>query len=362
LLARPSDTRLAEPGQKNGRGTYITGMIFMRARHLYGQQFDTPAPAWVNRCDVHTARSALEWAMKRGRLLPAEPPGGPLPSLIGDWDYPFPNPDAWPEDDPPGGWTAGAGRRRLVLHIPHASREIPPFLRDTLLVDDETLATELRLMTDADTDTLFPVTAYEAERVVAQVSRLVVDMERHPLDRDEAMARCGMGAIYTRTHQGMRLRHAPGEAERAGLMDHWYWQHHDALSMAIGRVAQRFGSAVLVDCHSFSSRPLPHEPCQELDRPDICIGTDLQRTPRGLIRAIQGFCGNQGVTTAVDTPFCGVLIPPPFVDDQRLSAVMIEVNRRLYLDEATGTPGPGFAATQRFLARLLRCIEGNAAP
>jgi hypothetical protein len=57
-------------------------------------------------------------------------------------------------------------------------------------------------MTDAHTDELFPVTPFEAERVVFPVSRLVCDVERFSSDEDEPMASRGMGVFYTRTAVG----------------------------------------------------------------------------------------------------------------------------------------------------------------
>jgi hypothetical protein len=47
---------------------------------------------------------------------------------------------------------------------------------------------------------------------------------------------------------------------------------------------------------------------------------------------------------AVDTPFSGALVPARhYRRDPRVQSVMVEVNRRLYLDEATGLPAKGCA-------------------
>jgi hypothetical protein len=43
----------------------------------------------------------------------------------------------------------------MIFHIPHASFDIPFDLRSSLLLDDESLMDELRVMTDAFTDDLF---------------------------------------------------------------------------------------------------------------------------------------------------------------------------------------------------------------
>src|ERR1700722_12102311 len=92
--------------------------------------------------------------------------------------------------------------RIAVLHIPHASRQVPAEQRQAIRLDDAGLDQELLRMTDAYTDELFPVTAVEAGRVVFALSRLVCDVERFPSDADEPMAARGMGVSYTSTSMG----------------------------------------------------------------------------------------------------------------------------------------------------------------
>ena len=67
-------------------------------------------------------------------------------------------------------------RSLVVLHIPHSSRHVPPEERQAIMLDDSALDQELLRMTDAYTDELFPLTPFEAGRVVFLVSRLVCAM------------------------------------------------------------------------------------------------------------------------------------------------------------------------------------------
>lgn len=82
----------------------------------------------------------------------------------------------------------------MILHIPHASRVIPPDCRVAFLLDDLALERELDTLTDAFTDELF--TCSSATRIIYPVSRLVVDPERYLDDSIEPMAAVGMGVIY----------------------------------------------------------------------------------------------------------------------------------------------------------------------
>ncbi|HEU4752362.1 MAG TPA: N-formylglutamate amidohydrolase, partial [Armatimonadota bacterium] len=112
----------------------------------------------------------------------------------------------------------------VVLHVPHASVEIPADVRQTLTISDKELERELLRMTDRYTDELFAVPG--ATSVLFPVSRLVVDPERFPEDADEPMSRGGMGAVYTRTSDGDALRGDLTVEERAALLERFYHPHH----------------------------------------------------------------------------------------------------------------------------------------
>ena len=83
----------------------------------------------------------------------------------------------------------------LVLHIPHASTDIPFKLRRAFVMDDAHLKLELLKMTDHYTDELFLLPPQVATTVVYPISRLVCDPERYPDDSEETMAARGMGVI-----------------------------------------------------------------------------------------------------------------------------------------------------------------------
>jgi N-formylglutamate deformylase len=173
-----------------------------------------------------------------------------------------------------------------VLHIPHSSRHMRALERQTILLDDAALDTELLRMTDAYTDELFPVTLVEAGRLIFPLSRLVCDVERFPSDADEPMAARGMGVAYTRTSMCQPLRDQPAASDRQVLLDRWYWPHHSTLERLVSDVVAQAGVCLIVDCHSFASAALPYEMDQTSERADICIGTDPFHTPPSVRDAI----------------------------------------------------------------------------
>ena len=242
----------------------------------------------------------------------------------------------------------------VVLHIPHSSRRVPAEERQAILVDNTELNDELLRMTDAYTDELFPITPVEAGRVIFPLSRLICDVERFPSDENEPMAARGMGVTYTRTSMGGVLRAQPDPADRQKCLDRWYWPHHSKLEHLVKDVAERSGVCLIVDCHSFPSVALPYELDQASPRADICIGTDSFHTPRAVRDAIIAAAEADGYSVAVDAPFSGALVPlSSYRKDHRILSVMIEVNRRLYMEEDSGKKKDGLGKVCATLGRLV---------
>ena len=218
-------------------------------------------------------------------------------------------------------------------------------------------------MTDHFTDEIFSGLVAEDMSVRFPISRLVLDPERFIDDAREPMAERGMGVIYTRGSAGQKLREPPSRQQRANLIATYYRPHHQALTAAVERALAKGGVCLVIDCHSFPSAPLPYEADQSRDRPDICIGTDDAHTPARLSDlAVKSFTA-AGFHVALDRPFSGALLPSAYYKhDTRVMALMVEVNRGLYMDEASGLRLPSFARFTSKIHSVVRELvrEGHA--
>lgn len=230
-----------------------------------------------------------------------------------------------------------------VLHVPHSSLIIPSDLRKNLRISDEALDRELLRLTDRYTDELFALPPSEAVTIRFPVSRLVLDPERFLDDSLEPMAERGMGVIYTSNTDLESLRDEPSSKQRQALIQRFYEPHHAALTRAVQASLEHHERCLVLDCHSFPSRPLPFELDQDPNRSEICIGTDDYHTRPWLLDMSKKLITDRGLTVEVDRPFSGALVPQKhFKKDDRVLALMIEVNRSLYMDENSGEKLPGF--------------------
>lgn len=246
----------------------------------------------------------------------------------------------------------------VVLHLPHDSTVIPPEYRDQFVLSDEQLAAELVTMTDSHTAAIFGGITPDRLTVRCPVSRLLVDVERFADDAQEIMVARGMGAIYTQTSAGQRLRRALRPGERDSLLERFYEPHHSRLTQAVSETLQESGAVLLLDAHSFPSRPLPYELVQDHSRPDICIGTDDFHTPAAVVDAFMAEFADAGFSVALNTPFAGAIVPMTYYrTNPAVQSVMVEVNRAKYMDDRTGERLPCFdEVAQRVRACCVRGI------
>lgn len=225
-----------------------------------------------------------------------------------------------------------------VVHIPHASKVIPPDILASYVISPDTLAAELLRMTDHYTDELFRLSPEVATSIAFPVSRLVVDPERFVDDAQEPMSAKGMGVVYTRTSDGKCLRPESFPAlQREALLKTYYLPHHRTLSRAVAAAIDKYGKCLLIDGHSFSARPYPHEYDQSPNRPDICIGTDAFHTPSWFADLAVGMFREHGFEVEVNRPFAGTIVPESFFQcHSQVLSVMIEIKRSLYMVEEDG--------------------------
>lgn len=237
----------------------------------------------------------------------------------------------------------------VLIHVPHSSTFIPPAEKRFFLRDD--LREELLKMTDIYCDELFDC---GRDMLVFPVSRLVCDVERFRDDADEPMAQKGMGLAYTSCADGTPLRRISPQ-KRAAIARMYYDPHHEKFTDMVNEKLLDCGRCVIIDGHSFPASPLPYE--ADALRPDFCIGTDSFHTPVKLLHTCVTFLRGCGFKVAVNRPFSGTVVPMEHLySDINVDSVMIEINRRLYVDP-DGSKTNMFAVIKRVLAALVEEIE-----
>lgn len=243
--------------------------------------------------------------------------------------------------------------RKLVLHIPHSSAEIPDF--EGYVSTEDEIRKEIIKLTDWYTDDLFD--SQEDDKVIAPFSRIFCDVERFADDDLEVMAKFGMGVLYEKFDNGNQLRNVTPKL-KSGVLKNYYRKHHDLLEIAVKDHLEQTESCLILDCHSFPSSPFSCALVQDNNTPDFNIGTDSYHTPSYLIEASQEFFKSRGLSLGIDTPYSGSIVPMEYYQkDPRVSSIMLEVNRRLYLNEPTNEKSMNYQKTKEVVQDYINLLK-----
>ena len=163
----------------------------------------------------------------------------------------------------------------------------------------------------------------------------------------------GLGTVPRVVAENMEIyqrRFPVGEA--LDRVETIYKPYHACLRRLIVRTHVAFGFAVLVDCHSM---PGNIRVSGTGERPDFIIGdrygtsasADLTRTAMHLLQ-------DMGFVVIRNKPYAGGFITEHYGRPAKgLHALQIEVNRGLYVDEATLARKPDFAKLKHALSTFL---------
>jgi N-formylglutamate deformylase len=242
---------------------------------------------------------------------------------------------------------------QVILHIPHSSSIIPFY--DGYVASVPELKQEQLLLTDWYTDDLF--THQDAIPIVADFSRIFCDAERFPEDTDEPMAALGMGVLYETRGDGSPLRMISPEL-RARIFRDYYNPHHQKLTDAVESQLHQHGKALILDCHSFADKPLRRDLNKNPNRPDLCIGTDGFHTPFELLEKARQFFGERNLSVGINEPYAGSIVPMKYYrKDKRVQTIMLEVNRKLYLQYGTNKKSDEYAGIKALVLDFINLLS-----
>ena len=239
----------------------------------------------------------------------------------------------------------------VVVHVPHSSIYIPNEYMKDYIVSKKTLDKEILRMTDSFCDELYDPFGFE-KRVVAEISRLVCDVERFRDDKDEYNARYGHGLMYTKTSLG-RLMRENDETVRTKILEEIYDPHHKKLEEAVDTALDRYGFCLIIDGHSFNSKKIV-----KFDNifsfPDFDIGTDSFHTPSFLIEGICDEVKRKGYTSRLNSPYSGAITPlKHYGKNSNVVSIMIETNRKLYMNEKKRSKNEDFFKIRKVIHSLM---------
>lgn len=145
---------------------------------------------------------------------------------------------------------------------------------------------------------------------------------------------------------------------REGILSEYYWKHHDQLTAAVDNQLTSENCSLIVDCHSFPYTPLLKAVNQEKNTPDFNIGTDTYHTPQKYIEASIDYFKSKIYTLGIDWPYSGSIVPMKYYQkDKRVNSIMLEINRKLYLNEPLNEKSNRYFKTKEIVQSYLEMLR-----
>jgi N-formylglutamate amidohydrolase len=248
------------------------------------------------------------------------------------------------------------GDLAVLLSVPHSGRDYPPWLVDMAAAGQPALST----LEDPLVDRLVwralqrgcgaviartPRAAIDCNRAEDEVDPAVVDGARR--GRMTARTRGGLGIVPARTQQhGYLWRRSIDTRQLDARLNQAHRPYHRAIEQQVELLLDRFGTVLLLDCHSMPPPPA--------GIPPIVFGDCRGRTADAWISngavAIARRCG---FDAGLNHPFAGGHVIERHARPARgIHALQLEVDRSCYLDKTLTRAGTGFDQVARLIEAL----------
>ena len=130
------------------------------------------------------------------------------------------------------------------------------------------------------------------------------------------------------------------------------------LTTEVEKQMQLYGNACIVDAHSFADIPFNRDLEKSTNRPDFNIGTDSFHTPQILVDLSVDFFEKHKHTIWFDKPYSGSIVPLEYYKkNPKVNSIMLEVNRKLYLNENSNIKSDNYNYTKDLVGEYLDLIR-----
>lgn len=209
----------------------------------------------------------------------------------------------------------------------------------------------------------FPNTFIDVNRTVKDLDPEVIDGSwPTPLDPSPIAIR-GLGLIKTKSRYGEPLQEKKlTVAEIQERLAKYYDPYHHELRRLIDERHRQFGIVRQLSCHCMSAAGAPTHADPGAERADFCIG-DVHGTTSSpdfvnfLVDRLRGY----GYSVTINDPYFGYELNTRYgAPKAGIDSVMIEINKKLFMDTKTFRKTAGFAGLKANLDDLIAAVVSDS--
>ncbi|MFZ7092155.1 N-formylglutamate amidohydrolase [Primorskyibacter sp. 2E233] len=253
----------------------------------------------------------------------------------------------------------------VVFASPHSGREYSWDFLSSSVLDEHVI----RSSEDAYVDRLFDCAPqFGAPLLRAGAPRAYVDLNRALDELDPALIEgvrrgghnprvaSGLGVVPRVVAGGRAIyRGKLPKAEADRRLQQIWKPYHARLQGLLDFAHDSFGEAILIDCHSMPREALDSTVRAGSPRPEIVIGDRFGASASGeIVERVEAAFAAAGLKVARNAPFAGAFTTQHYGRPSRgQHAIQIEIDRAIYMDEATIRPNQDFNTFRRVLRGVI---------
>ena len=216
---------------------------------------------------------------------------------------------------------------------------------------------------------------YGATLLQALFPNTYIDANRHELDIDpdlidgewpvplQYVSKTGLGLLKTVSRYGEPLQERKLTVDEINArLDRYYRPYHRELQAIVDRMHEAYGFYYNLSCHCMSAVGAPTHADAGQERMDFCIG-NLKGTTSSteFIEFVAETIRATGFTCSVNTPYSGGELNRRYgTTDGTRDSLMIEINKKTFMDVKTFRKSDGFDAIQAVARKVLEAVARRA--
>lgn len=216
---------------------------------------------------------------------------------------------------------------------------------------------------------LFPNTYIDTNRDEQDLDADLVEGE-WPGELKPTASKRGLGLLKSKSRYGEPMQERKlTVAEVMERLENYHRPYHAELGGIIAAMKQRHGFAIQLSCHCMSAVGAPTHVDPGQERSDFCLGyqanvdgaSDATTASEEFIEFLAGTIRGLGYSCSINHPYAGGELIGRYGDPAGgVESVLVETNKKLFMDPATFRKTAGFAPLKADMDRILRAVADYA--
>lgn len=215
---------------------------------------------------------------------------------------------------------------------------------------------------------LFPNTYIDVNRDELDIDADLIDGE-WPTALKPTASKRGLGLLKSKSRYGEPMQERKlTVAEIMERLDNYHRPYHAEMRRIIDDFKGRLGKAYQLSCHCMSAIGAPTHVDPGQQRADFCLGfqgnidggSTTETASRDYVEFLAATIKSFGYTCTINFPYAGgELIKRYGNPSEDVESVLVEINKKLFMDTKTFRKTPGFDRLKSDLGKILQAVASK---